>query len=289
MRRRGAPAEGGSAVAPGRAQWSASGTGIARPDQRYGAWGETSPLIIRKGMPIYRQFVDSLVQLWYDAFMPNFLRLRFPYQQYRARFPYRQYNIILFIIGANLLIYLLIHIIPASLGALALQPAAIISRGAIWQFVTYMFLHANLSHIFFNMLALFFFGTQTERILGSYEFLCFYLVVGTFSGIASFIFYIIFGSINTVLLGASGAVFGVLFAFAALRPHAMIYILGFIPVRAPWLVIGYAVIEILSQVSGRGGNVAHITHLAGFLFAYLYFYFRLGLDAIRIFRDHLRR
>jgi membrane associated rhomboid family serine protease len=90
------------------------------------------------------------------------------------------------------------------------------------------------------------------------------------------------------LVGASGAVFGVLLAFATLYPEAMIYIFGIIPVRAPILVLGYTVISLFFGVSGGGGNVAHFTHLAGFAFAYLYFLVRLGINPIAVFIDHYR-
>jgi membrane associated rhomboid family serine protease len=91
------------------------------------------------------------------------------------------------------------------------------------------------------------------------------------------------------LLGASGAVFSVLLAFATFFPSAMIYIFGIIPIRAPILVLGYTAIELFAQISGGGGNIAHLTHLAGFLFAFLYFVLRLGVNPVRVMLEDMRR
>lgn len=166
----------------------------------------------------------------------------------------------------------------------ALIPGLVLERFWIWQFVTYMFTHSGLSHILFNMLGLLFFGTQVERQMGSREFLLFYLITGILAGIFSFVVYILTGMYGVVLLGASGAVFGVLLAFAVFFPHANIYIFGLIPVRAPVLVIGYTLIELFNEITGVQRGVAHLTHLAGFGFAYLYMVVRLGINPIDSFR-----
>jgi membrane associated rhomboid family serine protease len=85
------------------------------------------------------------------------------------------------------------------------------------------------------------------------------------------------------LLGASGAVFAVLLAFATYFPDARIFIFGIFPIKAPYLVMGYAAIELFSQMANVSSAVAHLTHLAGFGFALLYFIVRLGINPIRIF------
>jgi membrane associated rhomboid family serine protease len=151
-----------------------------------------------------------------------------------------------------------------------------------------MFVHGGLTHILFNMLGLFFFGTQVEQRMGSYEFLLFYMFTGVLAGLFSLGFYAATGNYMVFLVGASGAVFGVLLAFATFFPEAMIYVFGIIPIRAPILVLGYTAIELFSQFSGAGGNVAHFTHLAGFAFAYLYFLLRLRVNPIRVFLDTYR-
>ena len=167
---------------------------------------------------------------------------------------------------------------------LAMVPGLVIEEGFVWQFFTYMFAHANFSHILFNMIGLFFFGTQIERRMGSREFLFFYLLTGTIAGIFSFFVYLFTGGYTVILLGASGAVFAVLFAFAVFFPHARIFVFGILPVRAPVLVVAYTAIEVFSQISQVQTGVAHLTHLAGFALAYLYFVVRLRVDPIDIWK-----
>ncbi len=207
----------------------------------------------------------------------------------RRPFRYREYNIAFILIGVNFLVYFVTTMYPGIVAYLAMNPYLVMRENYWWQVFTYMFVHGGMSHIFFNMIGLFFFGTAVEQRLGSWEFLTFYLVVGTLAGLFSLAFYWMGGNLMVFLVGASGAIFGVLLAFAALFPTAIIYLFGIVPIRAPILVIGYTVIELTSQLSGRGGNVAHLTHLAGFLFAFFYFVIRLGINPVRVFLDDLRR
>lgn len=189
------------------------------------------------------------------------------------------------LILANVAVFFLNMVSRNSIYYTALIPGLILERLYLWQFFTYMFSHSGLFHLLFNMLGLLFFGTQVERRMGSREFLLFYLTTGTLAGIFSFVVYILTGMYGVVLLGASGAVFGVLLAFAVYFPHANIYIWGLFPVRAPVLVIGYTVIELFNELSGAQSGVAHLTHLAGFGFAYLYIVVRLGINPIQSFRS----
>lgn len=207
----------------------------------------------------------------------------------RRPFPPAQFNIVLILVGINAFVFLLSRFIaPQLMAYLAMIPQYVLLGNFWWQLVSYMFVHASIGHIFFNMLALFLFGIQVEQRLGSYEFLSLYMFTGIMAGAFSLVFYALTGSYGVFLVGASGAVFGVLLAFATLYPEAMIYIFGIIPVRAPVLVLGYTAISLFFGVSGGGGNVAHFTHLAGFAFAYLYFLVRLGLNPIAVFIDHYR-
>jgi membrane associated rhomboid family serine protease len=178
------------------------------------------------------------------------------------------------IIGINLFVFFLTSMSGQIVNYIAMNPILTVMEGFWWQPVTYMFAHSGISHLLFNMLGLFFFGTQVERELGSWEFLLFYLVTGALAGFFSLGVYWFTGSYYVFLLGASGAVFAVLLAFATFYPNAEIYIFGILPVRAAVMVIGYTAIELFSQMSSRGGNVAHLTHLAGFGVAYLYFLVR---------------
>jgi len=201
---------------------------------------------------------------------------------FRRSFRYQYYNATLVLIAVNVGIFLLSQIYPGVMMNLAMAPALVV-QGRVWLVVTYMFAHGSFSHLFFNMLGLFFFGTHVEREMGSSEFLLFYFLTGILAGVFSFIAYAATGAWFTFLLGASGAVFAVLLAFATLFPGSQIYVWGILPVRAPVLVIVYTVIEVGSQLFSFRNGVAHLTHLAGFGFAYLYFLARLGINPVRRF------
>jgi membrane associated rhomboid family serine protease len=153
-----------------------------------------------------------------------------------------------------------------------------VMRGWVWTFVTYMFVHGGFSHILFNMLALFIFGTQVERYMGSREFLSFYFITGALAGVFSFVVYYFTGSYRVVLLGASGAIFAVELAYAVFFPDSIIYLWGILPLRAPVMVLGFTALELFSSVFGLNQGVAHLTHLAGFGFAWLYFVIRFGIN-----------
>jgi membrane associated rhomboid family serine protease len=207
----------------------------------------------------------------------------------RRPLPYNHYNAAFIIIGVNVLVYLITRISPQSIQFLAMNPVLVIRDGWWWTPFSYMFAHAGLTHILFNMLGILFFGTQVERRMGSNEFLLFYLGTGLLAGLFSLGFYWLTGNMGVFLLGASGAVFSVLLAFATFFPSAMIYIFGIIPIRAPILVLGYTAIELFAQISGGGGNIAHLTHLAGFFFAFLYFVLRMGVNPVRVMLEDMRR
>lgn len=165
-----------------------------------------------------------------------------------------------------------------------MNPINVIQNHAYWQFLTYMFLHSDISHIVFNMLGLLCFGMNLERAIGSKEFLLFYLFCGILSGVLSFAVYTLTGNYRVILLGASGAIYAVLFAYAVVFPRSVILIWGIIPVPAPILVLIYTIVEIGSQFTGRNASVAHMTHLFGFFAAWLYFVVRMGVHPIKVWK-----
>ncbi|HSV56392.1 MAG TPA: rhomboid family intramembrane serine protease [Magnetospirillaceae bacterium] len=200
----------------------------------------------------------------------------------RRPFRYRNHNAVLVLIAVNVGVYLLSRVSRGFLVSMAMSPA-LVMQGRFWLFFTYMFAHGSISHLFFNMLGLFFFGTHVERELGTYEFLLFYFLTGILAGVFSFAAYAAAGGWFTFLIGASGAVYAVLLAFAALFPGAVIHVWGILPVRAPVLVLAYTGIELASEVFAVRSGVAHLTHLAGFGFSYLYLLIRLGINPARMF------
>jgi membrane associated rhomboid family serine protease len=198
-----------------------------------------------------------------------------------VRKPFRYCNdgVVYWLIGANVLVFLAEQLFGRQNLAeyLAMIPG-IVMEGGVWTFATYMFFHADIGHIFFNMFALFIFGSHVERQMGSREFLLFYFLTGILAGVFSFIVYYFTGAYWVALMGASGAVFAVQLAYAVFFPDSIIYVWGILPLRAPVMVLGFTVLETFSMVTGRGGNVAHFTHLAGFGFAWLYFLIRFGMN-----------
>ena len=207
----------------------------------------------------------------------------------RRPFRYRNDNVVLVLIGLNILVYLaelLLKNLPI-IPLLSMIPLAIMRGGWIWQFVTYMFVHdpRSITHILFNMLALFIFGQQVERHMGSREFLLFYLLTGMLAGFFSFLVYVFTGFLNVSLMGASGAIFAVQLAFAVFFPRSVIYLWGLLPLKAPVMVIGFTALEVILMVTGLGGNVAHATHLAGFAFGWFYFVIRFGINPWRAMRS----
>jgi membrane associated rhomboid family serine protease len=199
----------------------------------------------------------------------------------RRTFNYTYSNAVLILIFINIAVFFITSFKYELIVYLSMTPALVLYNKMIWQFVSYMFVHYGFQHLFLNMLGLFFFGAAVERRMGSREFVLFYLLTGILAGIFSFVVYYFTGNLTVHLLGASGAVYAVLLAFAVFNPEAKIYVFYVLPVRAPWLVVIYTVIGLAGQITGRGGNVAHLTHLAGFAFAYLYILIRLGIDPAR--------
>jgi membrane associated rhomboid family serine protease len=114
--------------------------------------------------------------------------------------------------------------------------------------------------------------------MGSREFLLYYFLTGILAGFFSFLIYLVTGEVWVRLMGASGAIFALQLAFASFFPRSVIYIWGILPVKAPLMVLGFTGLGVFFMITGRGGNVAHVTHLAGFVFGWLYFLVRFGIN-----------
>jgi len=172
------------------------------------------------------------------------------------------------LIGLNIVVYALQLLVPGVTGALALIPAQVATHP--WTPVTYMFAHDphGWGHIFWNMLGLYFFGPRLETLLGGKRFITLYLLSGLGGAALSFlpVYY------STSIIGASGAVFGVVTAYARVWPRDRIYIYGVIPIQAWWFVMlmaGYSLIGGLN-VAGLGAGTAHFGHLGGIFVGYFY-------------------
>lgn len=202
-------------------------------------------------------------------------------------FKYTFKNATLYIVLANVLVYFLIRMMPSLYGHLSLFPIAFIYNHEYWQVFTYMFVHdpSGFSHILFNMIGLLIFGISVEKAIGTKEFCLLYFLSGLFCGIFSFITYMISKTYFVVLCGASGCLYSILLAYAVIFPKSVISIWGILPVPAPLLVAIYAIIEIVSQLFSLNGGVAHMTHLAGFLFTWLYFLIRMRINPWKVWKN----
>ncbi len=136
-------------------------------------------------------------------------------------------------------------------------------HGQVWRFVTYMFLHGGLTHILFNMIGLWMFGTQIESHWGRGPFLLYYLVCGL-GGAFTYGLFKIFGMEAAIpMVGASGAVYGILLAYGMMFPDAVILVAMILPMKAKYAVVLFGLIELLSSISGSSSGVAHVAHLGG--------------------------
>jgi membrane associated rhomboid family serine protease len=202
---------------------------------------------------------------------------------YRRSLPYRYYNATLTLIIINVGMYLLTMLFPQLFRYLALTPYLVVREREIWQVATYMFLHGGVWHILINMLVLFIFGSRLEHRVGSSEFLLYYFITGVGAGIATVAVNWYIGMAVVPVVGASGAIFGVMLAFATFFPDTTIFVNFFIPLPARIAVLVFAGLELVFMFVGTRSGVAHLTHLAGFLFGYLYFLIRMGINPARVF------
>ncbi len=162
----------------------------------------------------------------------------------------------------NVVMFVLQGVVSGLTFHLQLIPAFLLVRP--WTIVTYMFLHGGIWHIFFNMLVLFFFGPRLEARLGGRRFLTLYFIAGVIGGLFAFT-----APLNPVI-GASGATYGVMLAYAYYWPRDVVHLYFLLPIEVRWLVVGMTVLSLVSGFGGAGDGVAHFTHLGGFLGAWVY-------------------
>lgn len=201
------------------------------------------------------------------------MRPYLPYQgvRFSAGLPPRTVALLVVTIGVFVLQFLARVILDVSLeGFFGLSVTGLI-RGQLWQFVTYMFLHGNALHLLLNMLMLLFLGAEVERAIGGRHFLVLYFLSGLLGGLG---WLMVTYPYEGICVGASGAIFGLLSAYAALYPHRDITFLLFlvlpITVKAWVLAAGLAVVQLLFMMSPAAGGIAYAAHLAGALAGLVY-------------------
>ena len=166
-----------------------------------------------------------------------------------------------------------------------LVPSNVWSNFKVWQLFTYLFVHGGFLHIFFNMFVLWMFGKDLEMQWGKNEFLLFYFTCGIGAGLMTVLF-----SVNSIvpIVGASGAIYGLLVAYGFTYPNRMVYLYGLFPLKVKYMVLGLGVIAFFASLSANQSNVSHITHLSGMIIGVLYIYFIFNWKNIKMEYYRLR-
>ncbi len=197
--------------------------------------------------------------------------MRYQFQSHQTQFSWKPKiftEIIKILIGINVGLFALRTLIVNYFDIVTILG---LSSGSIWpliwQPVTYMFVHGGFWHVAINMFVLWMFGSELEMVWGRKEFLRYYFVTGIGSGLIWLLFNI--GNPYSILIGASGAIYGVLVAYGLMFPNRIIYLYFLFPIKVKWFVIVIGVIAFFSSMN-NASNISHITHLSGMIIGYLY-------------------
>lgn len=211
---------------------------------------------------------------------------------WNKKFKYSYWDACSWLIGACVLVYAITIIFPVNIGGisvmywLSLIPG-FVRHGYVWQFVTYMFVHGNPLHLLLNMYALLVFGRPLERSFGSREFLLFYFVTGALGGVISYVIYLLTGLANVAIMGASGAIYAMLFLTSVTFPTVRILLFFFIPLKMPVAVMVFIALEVFSQLTGGGADVAHLVHLTSIAVAWIYCVVRFRISPWKVWKEVL--
>ncbi|HZB25464.1 MAG TPA: rhomboid family intramembrane serine protease [Vicinamibacterales bacterium] len=175
------------------------------------------------------------------------------------------------IIIANVVMFLISMFVDLT-SYLGLVPQQVVERGWLWQLATYMFLHGGAAHILFNMLGIWMFGTELERLWGTQFFTRFYALTGVGAGLTVLAvgllpFEVTRSTYYAATIGASGALYGLLMAFAIYYPDRPILMFLLFPVPAKYFVV---IVGALAFLAGPGGDISNAAHLGGLIFGYFY-------------------
>ncbi|MCA1561271.1 MAG: rhomboid family intramembrane serine protease [Acidobacteria bacterium] len=186
------------------------------------------------------------------------------------------------IIWANIAVYVVAFLLPVITRYLGLIPQAVFEQFWLWQPITYMFVHAREPfHILFNMLGIWMFGVELERMWGTRAFVKYYFVAGLGAAATTLLLAVLPAAFandvyNAVTIGASGALYGVLLAYGLYFPDRPILMFLLFPIPAKYFVMIMGGIAFLSTAGGSGSGVAHAAHLGGLVTGYLYLKNRRG-------------
>jgi len=200
--------------------------------------------------------------------------MRSPRYTYRRSFFYGYFPTgVKWLLIVNTAVFILTGLLGSSfaddISLLALAPVAVVFHFAIWQLVTYLFLHGGVWHLVFNMLTLWMFGSPLERDWGTRRFLKYYFICGIGAGLCDVLLNAVLGHWNTRTIGASGAIYGLLLAFGVCYPDQTVLMNFLFPIKAKYMVMIYAAIELWMSI-GVNSGVSNIAHLGGMAVGYVY-------------------
>jgi len=160
-----------------------------------------------------------------------------------------------------------------------LVPSMVWTQLKIWQIFTYSFIHGGFFHIFFNMFVLWMFGKDLENQWGTKDFLNYYFVCGMGAGFITVLF-----GINSIIpiVGASGAIYGLLVAYGFTYPNRLVYLYGLFPLKVKHMVLGLGVIAFFASMSASQSNISHITHISGMIIGLIMMYFNLSWSGLKM-------
>ena len=193
-----------------------------------------------------------------------------------------------FLLIVNIVVFVLVELSGQQsllFRTFGLVPSLVWSKFKIWQLFTYLFIHGGIFHIFFNMFVLWMFGKDLESQWGKMEFLLFYFVCGIGAGLITVLF-----SVNSIvpIVGASGAIYGLLLAYGFTYPNQMVYLYGLVPIKVKYMVLGLGAIAFFASLSASQSNVSHITHLSGMVIGLIFIYFNINWKVIKLWYIRMR-
>ena len=193
-----------------------------------------------------------------------------------------------FLLIVNIVVFVLVELSGQQsllFRTFGLVPSLVWSKFKIWQLFTYLFIHGGIFHIFFNMFVLWMFGKDLESQWGKMEFLLFYFVCGIGAGLITVLF-----SLNSIvpIVGASGAIYGLLLAYGFTYPNQMLYLYGLVPIKVKYMVLGLGAIAFFASLSTSQSNVSHITHLSGMIIGLIFIYFNINWKVIKLWYIRMR-
>ena len=191
-----------------------------------------------------------------------------------------------FIISINFLIFILQYLSGMEdelFTIFGIVPSKTFGELMLWQPFTYLFFHGGIWHVLINMFVLWMFGSELEKFWGKKEFLRFFFITGIGSGLITILFSL--SSTNPVV-GASGAIYGVLLAYGLLFPNRLVYLYFLIPIKVKYLVILIGAIAFFSSLNPGNSNISHLTHLSGMVIGFIYLRSSINWNTINHFVIH---